>query len=43
MQPIMIHETAIIEQGAELDDSVEIGAYAIISKATKIGRVYSVC
>jgi UDP-N-acetylglucosamine acyltransferase len=37
MQPIMIHETAIIEKGAELDDSVEIGAYAIISKATRIG------
>lgn len=33
----MIHETAIIEKGAELDDGVEIGAYAIISATAKIG------
>ena len=37
MQNIMIHPTAIIEKGAELDDGVEIGAYAIISAATRIG------
>ena len=33
----MIHDTAISEKGAELDDGVEIGAYAIISAAAKIG------
>ncbi len=37
MQHLMIHETAIIEKGAELDDGVEVGAYAIISAATRIG------
>ncbi len=37
MPHIMIHETAIIEKGAELDDEVEVGAYAIISAATRIG------
>ena len=33
----MIHDTAIIEKGAELDDGAEIGAYAIISAASRVG------
>lgn len=32
-----IHSTAIIEDGAELDGDVEIGAYAYIGKNVKIG------
>lgn len=37
MRMPMIHDTAIIEKGAELDDGVEIGAYAIISATARIG------
>ena len=33
----MIHPTAIIEKGAEIDDTVEVGAYAIISGTARIG------
>lgn len=32
-----IHPTAIIENGAELDDGVEVGAYAYIGEEVKIG------
>lgn len=33
----MIHETAIIAGGAELDSNVEVGPYAVIGKHVKIG------
>ncbi len=32
-----IHPTAIIEKGAELDDNVEVGAYAYVGGEVKIG------
>lgn len=32
-----IHPTAIVDSGAELDDSVEVGAYSIIGPNVKIG------
>jgi UDP-N-acetylglucosamine acyltransferase len=35
--PQRIHSTAIIEQGTQLADGVEIGAYAYIGKQVKIG------
>jgi UDP-N-acetylglucosamine acyltransferase len=34
----MIHHTAIIQQGAELAEDVEIGPYAVIGPKVKIGR-----
>lgn len=34
----MIHPTAIINPGAELDADVEIGAYSIVGEHVKIGR-----
>lgn len=34
----MIHPTAIIDPKAEIDESVEIGAYSIIKKNVRIGR-----
>jgi len=33
----LIHPTAIIEPGAELDENVEVGAYAFIGHCAKIG------
>jgi UDP-N-acetylglucosamine acyltransferase len=33
-----IHPTAIVDPGAELDDSVNVGPYVIIEKGVKIGR-----
>src|SRR3954452_21754252 len=33
----VIHPTAIVDSGAELDDTVEIGAYSIIGPHVKIG------
>lgn len=33
----MIHKTAIIEEGAQLDSSVEVGAYAVIESGAMIG------
>lgn len=33
----MIHKTAIIYEGAILDDNVEVGPYTVIGKAVKIG------
>ncbi|MES2787862.1 MAG: acyl-ACP--UDP-N-acetylglucosamine O-acyltransferase [Pseudomonadota bacterium] len=33
----LIHPTAIIEKGAEIDDSVSIGAYSVIGPHVKIG------
>lgn len=33
----VIHPTAIVDSGAELDDTVEIGAYSIIGPNVKIG------
>ena len=38
----MIHPTAIIHPGAELDSNVEIGPYAVIGEHVKIGRGTSV-
>ncbi len=35
---IVIHPTAIIENGAEIADGVEIGAFSIIGKQVKIGE-----
>ena len=32
-----IHPTAIIEKGAQLDDNVQVGAYAYIGASVKIG------
>lgn len=37
-----IHQSAIIEKGAELDDNVNIGPYAYIGKDVKIGKDTSV-
>jgi UDP-N-acetylglucosamine acyltransferase len=33
----LIHRTAIVDPGAELDSSVEVGAYSIIGPSVKIG------
>jgi UDP-N-acetylglucosamine acyltransferase len=33
----MIHKTAIVERGAELDSSVEVGPYAVIGPKVRIG------
>ncbi len=33
-----IHPTAIVEKGAELDDGVEVGAYAYIGPEVRIGK-----
>ena len=33
----LIHPTAIVEPGAELDENVEVGAYAFIGHCAKIG------
>ncbi|OPY69225.1 MAG: Acyl-(acyl-carrier-protein)--UDP-N-acetylglucosamine O-acyltransferase [Syntrophorhabdaceae bacterium PtaU1.Bin034] len=33
----MIHPTAVIQQGAEIDDEVEIGPYCVIGDKVKIG------
>ncbi len=33
----LIHPTAIVEKGAEIDDSVSIGAYSVIGPHVKIG------
>ncbi|HLO25739.1 MAG TPA: acyl-[acyl-carrier-protein]--UDP-N-acetylglucosamine O-acyltransferase, partial [Geobacteraceae bacterium] len=38
----MIHPTAIIHAGAELDSDVEIGPYAVIGEHVRIGRGTSV-
>jgi len=35
---VKIHQTAIIEEGAELDDGVEVGAYAVIGPNVKLGK-----
>lgn len=35
---ITIHRTAIIEDGAQLDESVQVGPYAVIGPNVKIGR-----
>ncbi len=37
-QDVIIHPTAIVEKGAELDGGVEIGPYSIIRGNVKIGR-----
>lgn len=34
----MIHPTAIIEEGAELDEGVRVGAYAYIGSSVRIGK-----
>ena len=34
---VVIHPTAIIESGAELDYGVEVGPYSLIKKNIKIG------
>jgi UDP-N-acetylglucosamine acyltransferase len=33
-----VHATAVIEQGAELDDDVEIGPYCLLGPKVKLGR-----
>ena len=33
-----VHPSAIIEQGAELDEGVSVGAYAYIGAQVKIGK-----
>lgn len=38
----LIHPTAIIDKGAELDTSVTVGPYAIIGKNVKIGKNTSI-
>jgi UDP-N-acetylglucosamine acyltransferase len=35
---VRIHETAVIERGAELGEGVEVGAYAVIEAGARIGR-----
>ena len=36
-----IHPTAIVERGAELDSSVEVGPYAVIGpKVEKVKKVF---
>lgn len=35
---VKIHPTAIVEKGAEFDEGVEIGAYAIIGPHVKLGK-----
>ncbi|HEY8708557.1 MAG TPA: acyl-ACP--UDP-N-acetylglucosamine O-acyltransferase [Burkholderiaceae bacterium] len=37
-----IHPTAIVERGAELDDTVSIGAYSIVRSGVRIGAATSV-
>ena len=37
-----IHPTAIVEPGAELDDTVSIGAYSIVRSGVRIGAGTSV-
>ena len=37
-----IHPTAIVERGAELDDTVSIGAYSIVRSGVRIGATTSV-
>jgi UDP-N-acetylglucosamine acyltransferase len=34
----MIHETAIVDKGAEIDSNVDIGPYSVIAKNVKIGK-----
>lgn len=35
---VEIHPTAIVEKGAELDDGVSVGAYAIVGPHVKLGK-----
>jgi UDP-N-acetylglucosamine acyltransferase len=35
---VEIHQTAIVEKGAELDDGVTVGAYSIIGPNVKLGK-----
>ena len=37
-----IHPTAIVERGAELDDTVSIGAYSVVRSGVRIGAATSV-
>ncbi len=37
MSPSRIHPTAIISEGAQLDSSVEVGAYSLIGRGVRIG------
>ena len=38
---IDIHNTAIIEEGAIIEDGVKIGPYCIISKDVKLVKIYN--
>jgi len=35
---VQIHPTAIVEKGAELDEGVSVGAYAIIGPNVRVGK-----